>query len=114
MGPRLAIGPSRQALRRRSLANRIERLLVEVDRDRAAADPMLLADCDQVRQARPELLRLVARLRGAEPAREAGIEKVKLMLTDAGSPIFSAAWRSGEAQPGELTRRAHEALVAIE
>jgi hypothetical protein len=112
LGPRTALAPSWESLRRRSLANRLERLAAEADRG-SSRETMLLADRGQVQEARPELRRLLERLRDRRPAGPRGLEQVRWMLSDTSSPIFSAGWRGSEAEPGALRRCARDALAAL-
>jgi hypothetical protein len=110
LATRPALGAS---IRRRSLVNRVERLVAEADRSSGEDDVMLTVDRRQVIEARPPLLELIEIMRGDEPVSSTGLAMVKRLLTDGCSPIFSAAWRGSEAEPGALERDAQAALAAL-
>jgi hypothetical protein len=99
--------------RRRSFANRLDRIVREVDRHREDSDD-LVANREEVVRARHLLLSLIQRLRGPEPLSTHGLSVVRYLLDDSTSPIFAAGWCTAAPAPGSLEIQLQLALAEFD
>ena len=102
------------ARRRRALARSLERDIEMAERATPAAAAALPVNRDEVVRARPLLFEILERLREPEAVSARGVALVRLLLTDAASPIFSPGWSTAPARPGALERQARVVLAAFD
>lgn len=75
---------------RRSLARCLERLVERVEEPpRLTLSAVVHPSRPRVREARPLLLMLAARLRGGEPVDPRGVAALRNLLTDGNSPVYT-------------------------
>lgn len=102
------------ARRRRALAKTLERDIEMAERRVSPGSIAIPVDREQVKRARPLLLQILERLKDAREVSPHGVAMVRLLLTDAASPVFSPGWSTAKSTPGELESRARDAIAALD
>lgn len=92
---------------RARLATRLEAILLDAERPRAALSARVPVCRHEVKAARSEILRLAARLRDPRPVRPRGVARLRLLLTDGTGPLYVAGPND------ELYRQLHRATLAL-
>ena len=102
------------ARRRRALARSLERDIEMAERFSSSKSAVIPVNRAEIQRARPLLLQILARLKEPEAVSARGVAMVRLLLTDAASPIFSPGWSTAPAAPGALERQAGAVLAAFD
>jgi hypothetical protein len=94
---------------RRSVARSLEKLVERADEPSAPYRSAVVPPCRrQVREARPLLLLLAARLRGNDPVDPRGVAALKSLICDGAGPVYAGG------RPDALRARLESITPALE